>query len=64
MADTLKLETHHQPTLFNKDMLIGGLLGLLVPGGLVITAAAVAGAAADGPGHGGGGQTRAVKDAG
>jgi len=40
MAQPMTLQTHHNPSLFNKDMLLGGLLGLLIPipGAALITA--------------------------
>lgn len=52
MAQELRLKTNHNPSIFNKDMLLGGLLGALVPaslpGGFVLTTAAIIGGALTG----------------
>src|SRR5262245_58759015 len=32
MPEPLRLHTHHNVTMFNKDMVVGALIGLIVPG--------------------------------
>lgn len=45
MHQPLKLQTHHNVTIFNKDMMLGALVGLIVPGfGPVALGAAAVGA--------------------
>jgi hypothetical protein len=35
MSEELRLQTHDKPTMFNKEMAIGGLAGLLMPIGFI-----------------------------
>jgi hypothetical protein len=48
MALELTLKTNKQPTLFNKDMVLGTLLGLMIPGGLILKPFILLGSAAVG----------------
>src|SRR5437763_1367640 len=44
MADALRLKTNHNPSIFNKDMFLGGLLGsLIAPGWGAIVGGAIGG---------------------
>ena len=52
MSEELKLQTNHRPSFFNKDTLLGGLIGFsasaFIPGGLIVAGLVVAGSSAVG----------------